>query len=91
MPILLQINSVSNWDSAGKITRSCLSESSIINYDNVKMLSAIASQQIKRCASCNDAFVGIWHVDEAESTVTKTAWRWQRLRGKVRVCRITIT
>lgn len=52
---------------------SCRSESSVINYDNVKMLSAIASQQIKRHASCDDAFVGIWHVDEAESTVTKTA------------------
>lgn len=52
---------------------SCRSESSVINYDNVKMLSAIASQQIKRCASCNDAFVGIWHIDEAESTVTKIA------------------
>lgn len=52
---------------------SCRSESSIINYDNVKILSAIASQQIKRCTSCNEAFVGIWHVDEIESTVTKTA------------------
>lgn len=51
---------------------SCRSESSILNYDNVKLLSAIASQQIKRCASCNDAFVGIWHVDDVESTVTKT-------------------
>lgn len=51
---------------------SCRSESSVINYDNVKMLSAIASQQIKRCTSCNDSFVGIWHVDEAEGTVTKT-------------------
>lgn len=51
---------------------SCRSESSVINYDNVKMLSAIASQQIKRCASCNDAFVGIWHIDETESTIDRT-------------------
>ena len=51
---------------------SCSSESSVINYDNIKMLYTIVYKQIKRCAFCNDAFVGIWHVDEAESTVTKT-------------------
>lgn len=55
----------------------CRSESSVINYDDVKILGAVASQQIKNCCANNDAFVGIWHVNEQESIVEKQSIKIQ--------------
>lgn len=48
---------------------SCRSESAIINYDNVGILSSIASQQIKTRASSSNPSIGIWHINETSGTV----------------------
>lgn len=50
---------------------SCRSESNILDYDNVVMLSAVASQQIqKRCMASESSLV-IWRVDKSDSTTQK--------------------
>lgn len=73
--ILTDATLSSHLDTSGIIRTndfSCRSESSVINYDDVKMLGAIVSQQIKACTTDSKAFIGIWHVNESDSTVCKT-------------------
>lgn len=49
---------------------SCRSESAVINYDNVGILSSIVSQQIKARAKSETSSIGIWHIDEASGIVS---------------------
>lgn len=73
--ILTDATLFSHLDTSGIIRTndfSCRSESSVINYDDVKMLGAVASQQIKTCTADDKAFIGIWHVNESDSTICKT-------------------
>ena len=64
----------SHLDTSGIIRTnefSCRSESSVINYDNVKMLGAVVSQQLKTRTADDKSFIGIWHVNESDSTICK--------------------
>lgn len=51
---------------------SCRSESAVINYDNVGILSSIVSQQIKERAKSEISSIGIWHIDESSGRVCLT-------------------
>lgn len=48
---------------------SCRAESSIIDYDNVGLLASIASQQLKKLYTSNDAKIAIWRVSADNSVV----------------------
>lgn len=50
---------------------SCRSVSSILDYDNVGILAAVASQQIKNASKVDDCCLCIWSVDSQDSTVNK--------------------
>lgn len=50
---------------------SCRSESNVLDYDNVGMLASVASQQIQRATSNTDCLLGIWRVNDKDSTISK--------------------
>lgn len=64
---------------------SCRAESAVICYDNVKILSGIASQQIKQCYDKAEAMVAVWHINEVDGSVEKvsiTAQHWKKYNIK---------
>lgn len=50
---------------------SCRSESNILDYDNVVMLSAVAAQQIQKQYIKSESTLAIWRVDNNDSTTQK--------------------
>lgn len=63
---------------------SCRSESMILNYENVRILSAIVSKQIRKHYIQGKACLNIWHFDADEGTVlsypmTITNWHCETL------------
>lgn len=65
---------------------SCRSESMILNYENVRVLSAIISKQIRKYYTLGQACLSIWHFDAEDGTVsslpmTITNWRTEVLSG----------
>ncbi len=65
---------------------SCRSESMILNYENVRVLSAIVSKQIRKYYTLGQACLGIWHFDAENGTVssmpmTITDWHHKELNG----------
>lgn len=65
---------------------SCRSESMILNYENVRVLSAIISKQIRKYYRLRQACLRIWHFDAEDGTVsslpmTITNWRTEVLSG----------
>lgn len=63
---------------------SCRSESLILNYENVRILSAIVSKQIRKHNSLGTACLNIWHIDEETGTVSSlpmdiTNWRYKEV------------
>lgn len=67
-------------------TFSCRSESMILNYENVRVLSAIISKQIRKYYTLGQAFLSIWHFDAENGTVsslpmTITNWHYEVLGG----------
>lgn len=67
-------------------TFSCRSESMILNYENVRVLSAIISKQIRKYYRLGQACLSIWHFDAEDGTVsslpmTITNWHTIVLSG----------
>ncbi len=67
-------------------TFSCRSESMILNYENVRVLSAIISKQVRKYYTLGQACLGIWHFDTENGTVsslpmTITNWHHEVLGG----------
>lgn len=67
-------------------TFSCRSESMILNYENVRVLSAIISKQIRKYYALGQALLRIWHFDAENGTVlslpmTITNWHYEVLGG----------
>ena len=65
---------------------SCRSESMILNYENVRVLSAIISKQIRKYYRLGQACLSIWHFNAEDGTVsslpmTITNWRTEVLSG----------
>ncbi|MFC2452549.1 MAG: ThiF family adenylyltransferase [Tannerella forsythia] len=65
---------------------SCRSESMVLNYENVRVLAAIISKQIRKYYAQKEACLNIWHFDAANGTVvnlpmTITNWRNEDLEG----------
>ena len=63
---------------------SCRSESAILNYENVRVLSAIVSNQIRKHYAENQACLGIWHYDAVQGTVeslplTISSWHNEKI------------
>ena len=51
-------------------TFSCRSESMILNYENVRVLSAIISKQIRKYYALGQACLSIWHFDADDGIVS---------------------
>lgn len=49
---------------------SCRSESMILNYENVRVLSAIVSRQIRKYYAQGQSCLNIWHIDSENGTVS---------------------
>jgi len=67
-------------------TFSCRSESMILNYENVRVLSAIISKQIRKHYTLGQACLSIWRFDAENGTVsslpmTITNWHHEVLGG----------
>ncbi len=67
-------------------TFSCRSESMILNYENVRVLSAIISKQIRKYYTSGQACLNIWHFDDENGAVsslpmTITNWHHEILGG----------
>ena len=67
-------------------TFSCRSESMILNYENVRVLSAIISKQIRKYYTSGQACLNIWHFDAEDGIVlslpmTITNWHHKALGG----------
>ncbi|MBF1449895.1 MAG: Mov34/MPN/PAD-1 family protein [Prevotella oris] len=65
---------------------SCRSESMILNYENVRVLAAIISKQIRKYYTLGQACLNIWHFDAENGTVVSlpmaiTNWRNEDLGG----------
>lgn len=63
-------------------TFSCRSESMILNYENVRVLSAIISKQIRKYYMLGQACLSIWHFDTENGIVsslpmTITNWHYE--------------
>ena len=63
---------------------SCRSESMILNYENIRVLSAIVSKQIRKYYAQGEACLSIWHFDAENGTVsnfpmTITDWHYKAL------------
>ena len=70
-------------------TFSCRSESMILNYENVRVLSAIISKQIRKYYTLGQACLSIWHFDAENGTVsslpmTITNWHHEVL-GDIKI------
>ena len=70
-------------------TFSCRSESMILNYENVRVLSAIISKQIRKYYTLGQACLSIWHFDAEIGTVsslpmTITNWHHEVL-GDIKI------
>lgn len=68
---------------------SCRSESNILDYDNVVMLSSVVSQQIQKAYRLTESFLGIWGVDKKNSTIHKYELKTLSWKNKI-VGNITI-
>lgn len=65
---------------------SCRSESVILSYENVRVLSAIVSKQIRKYYSLGKACLNIWHFDEENGIVSSLSmdisnWHHKVLNG----------
>ena len=65
---------------------SCRSESNILDYDNIVMLSSVISQQIQRAYKSPNSFLGIWRVNVEDSTIQKfnlkvLSWKYKNING----------
>ncbi len=49
---------------------SCRSESMILNYENVRVLSAIVSRQIRKYYAQGQSCLNVWHIDSENGTVS---------------------
>ena len=63
---------------------SCRSESNILDYDNVVMLSSVVSQQIQKAYRSAESFLGIWGVDQENSIINKyelktLSWKYKKV------------
>jgi integrative and conjugative element protein (TIGR02256 family) len=56
---------------------SCRTASGIINYDNICMLAAVASQQIKKSYEEDTSFLNVWRVNTVDSLVSKISIKKQ--------------
>lgn len=70
-------------------TFSCRAESMILNYENVRVLSAIISKQIRKYYTLGQACLSIWHFDSEKGTMsslpmTITNW-YHELLGDIQV------
>ena len=54
---------------------SCRAESTILNYENVRILSAIVSSQIRKHYMENECYLGIWRFDTSNGTVESIPMR----------------
>ena len=68
---------------------SCRSESMILNYENIRILAAVISGQIRKCYTKGNAYLGIWHFDAENGTVTNlpmniTNW-YHKTLGDIKV------
>lgn len=68
---------------------SCRSESMILNYENIRILAAVISGQIRKCYTKGNAFLGIWHFDAENGTVSNlplniTNWHHKTL-GDIKI------
>lgn len=68
---------------------SCRSESMILNYENVRVLSAIVSKQIRKYYTLGQACLNIWHFDPENGTVsnlpmTITDWHLE-MHGDIQI------
>ena len=64
---------------------SCRSESMILNYENVRALSAIVSQQLRKYYISGERCLSVWHIDEDSGTIIRnpmhvSEWRKVKLR-----------
>lgn len=70
-------------------TFSCRSESMILNYENVRVLSAIISKQIRKYYTLGQACLSIWHFDAEKGTVSSlpmTITNWHhKVLGDIQV------
>lgn len=94
---LIVDNRFSNHLEQGRSVRtnnfSCRAESTILNYENVRILSAIISRQIKKHYEEDECYLGIWHVDTDRGTVESNPMRissW-RLLSKDAICSVWIS
>ncbi len=65
---------------------SCRSESMVLNYENVRVLSAIVSNQIRKCFKEENASLNLWHFNAENGTVSCmpisiTEWRCETING----------
>lgn len=64
----------------------CRSEARILNYENIRVLSAIISKQIRKYHTLGQACLNIWHFDAENGTVSSfpmaiTNWHQEKLGG----------
>lgn len=62
---------------------SCRSESNILDYDNIVMLSSVVSQQIQKAYRSTESFLGIWGVDQENSTINKYELKTLSWKNKI--------
>lgn len=69
---------------------SCRAESMILNYENVRALSAICTSQIRRYYKMKEPCLNIWHIDQEDGTVSRLTMKmsdWHTIKlGDVEVC-----
>lgn len=62
---------------------SCRSESVILSYENVRVLSAIVSKQIRKYYSLGEACLNIWHFDSENGIVSSLSMEISNWHHKV--------
>ena len=69
---------------------SCRAESMILNYENVRALSAIVTSQIRKYYATKQACLSIWHIDSESGTVSSLPMKmceWITVKqGNIEVC-----
>lgn len=73
-------------DSVRTNSFSCRAESMVLNYENIRALSAIISGQIRKRYLENSPCLNIWHFDAENGTVSSipmaiTEWRCETING----------
>ena len=69
---------------------SCRAESMILNYENVRALSAIVTSQIRKYYANKQPCLNIWHIDADSGTVSSLPMKmteWSMIKqGNIEVC-----